>query len=376
MKKCALLLAFIITASFAFSGCGEKSQEDPREVILKMQEVMQEKKSEQRKGSIKGDATLKLDIEKQGNLNATGKVDALFDSLDIKDPKAEVKLQISGDGSFGGQSGSLSLDGELKVLSKNLFFKINNVQVDSSENPEIAQQVALFSMLLTKKWFQIPLPDKEGFGKSATEALNEEIVKKIEELTKKTEFFNVLEDLGTTNGQYHYLVDLNKEAVQNYLKEITSITGDPFPEEADQSLNELLTQIDPQGELWIDTKTFELRRIKGELTLEPPVGNKIKASGDINYNGNQVTAVIKVDVSGEEPGTIEVNLDLTTDPKAPVDIQEPADAEEFNPLALMGLGGGMGIPPVDMGTNDIMPPITPPMNFDPSDFDLEGLNLE
>ncbi len=338
------------------TGCEKPASttESPDKVLLKMQEQYQEKKSENKKSQTKGSFTFKVNTAKT-NISTFGELDITIDGIDINNPKAEIISSLEGESSGEEIEGSAKIDLNLKLFKQTLYLKLNELELNSKDDPNMTQQIQMMSAFITNKWFKIPLPENQGLnpvGISGPLSLNnsqftEEQIKQIEDLAKTIPVFKFAGDLGLKNGKYNYKVTLHKENIIRFIGEMAKIMNTELTNEDQDKIKEILQTIEIKAEFVIDAKTFELNEIKnGEIFIKSSENNEeatMVVNAKLSQKKTEINFDIVISVNGEEI-KINATLDLNTIPNAKINIEEPEEAEEFDPLMMMGLSSEQGVP--------------------------------
>lgn len=350
MQTFKKLLGLVLMISLlVITGCEKQAPttESPDKVLLKMQEQYQKKKTENKKGQTEGLFTFKINTAEM-DISASGNVDMAVDGTDINNPKVEINLNLKGEGSGEEMESNAKIDLSMRLLKQMLYLKLNELELNSEEDPGVAQQVQMMSAFIANKWFKIPLPENQGLSPMNisgplslnSSQLTEEQVKQIEELAKTIQIFKFVEDLGSGNGKYYYKVTLHNENVIKFIKKMTEIMEVELTNEDQDEIKEIFQITETSVEFIIDSKTFELNEIKnGEISIKSPESNEetnILINANLSEKKTEMGLDVTINADGEET-KINVTLDLNTNPDAKVNIEEPADAQEFDPMMMGGM---------------------------------------
>lgn len=240
------------------------------------------------------------------------------DNSDKTDSKGETKFNLNFD--LGGME--IKMDGEAKFIDQKIYFKIG----------QLPFPLSLMAGQFSNQWYELDLEkmqelQKEEMKKPGTEinlddfdfTKNKEKLEKIEErfnmLIKDYELINFekrLKDEKVDNNKcYRYQVSLNKNNLDNLIKEFIKIFKEEFIDGKnsegieqeifnevfnDPEFNSFLQKLSSiikkaEGEIWIDKKDFYLRKAKFDLKMDfsgiEIEGEKVLAGGlSINVFGN------------------------------------------------------------------------------------------
>ena len=268
------------------------------------------------------------------------KTDTKANTADIGNPKVDstfsLKLSLPGAASAGA-----SLDADVIIIGKAVYFKINNIVV-----PANASLQAIDATQLNGKWIKI---DSDSIGKlsqvnqttlpNISQFDNLALSKNIQNLLLNVNMFSVSKELDdqAVGGQsaYHYLLTISKEKLESLVaKMITSamqaqktdnaLAGSALSENVAQGVAK--TFIDAIGdvsmEVWIGKKDFML--------YEAKLDKKIDLSKILQASGMPADNIISAVASGAEIKFDVVNSDFG---KAVV-INEPAGAQKIEDIML------------------------------------------
>lgn len=347
------VLGITLTVSLFFiTGCGNvaTTDESPNAVILKMQQRYQEKKSESKTGRTDGLISIVVDSEEM-KADGSGNINVAYDGKDTNNPRFDMKLSLKGKANLENFTGSLNLQLAIKMLEKTLYMNLSKLEIESSEDPTIAQQVQMFAPMFANQWFKMPLPENDATNPLALQnplalggsSLTDEQIAKIEELTKTIQILEFVEDMGSGNGKYRYLTTLHKENGLKFIEEMTKIVGQEFTEEIRENIKMVLASSDAKMELVIDAATYNLDEINnGEIIIN----SEAEETMIIKINGkfSDKKTVMSIQISGGEgigEGNVTISLDLNNNNKTKVEVTAPENAQEFDPLMMMGAGAGI-----------------------------------
>lgn len=228
----------------------------------------------------------------------------ISDSSDEKSPKIDMKMKLNVSLDDQGGSGEIFV----KAVDKKLYLNVSNLTIAGEAGKGI--QTRLTSFLNT--WWALPLDE----GKNPFTALTGE-QKKMQELFKNTKFFINAKEAGSESVEgiatTRYNVDLDKEALKKFIVEVAKLGGNILPPNEESAITAALNEIEFSGSVWVGNNDDVIHRIKGTVTLQAKQGP---------------TGSFEFDQTSYEHGK-----DFT--------VTAPAGAQEFNPLLIMGLMGGL-----------------------------------
>ncbi len=334
MKKFKALLLSV--AVLVVSGCALLDKitpaADPQEVMTEMITNMQGMTA----STFSVDSTIKYKDEVTGSsADADIKVTGKSDLVDTAKPNLNLNVDLavdSMDATMGAMKGSAkfvatSVDGEF-------YFKLDDLVAPAA----YADQIASFVSMYKGNWYKLPaelMPDAVKDTTDEEDTMAKTKKEQIEKLVSEAQMFDVLES-SEENGQYVYTVDVNVENLKTLSKEIAKVEGTPMTDADLVMLDDIFKNYTYTATLYINKDSRFLDKVV--LTV-----------------GSKDTAV-------------DLNVDLTvafSNHNKAQTITAPESAEDFNPMALMGLGmmleGSQG---VNLNEDDS------------TDFDLENINLD
>ncbi len=311
MKNLRFVVAGFLISLFVFSGCSWFSGQDD-ETAKAVQDAVNnlaDIKSANYKFNIKGDFAERLSAEEKISVDL--KLDGAYDFKDLKAPEFLMSLAFTanpnGKASLSPQSGS----GEVRLTGGVFYFVLSNLSDFDGEFPK-----ALIEPYIGK-WQSIAVPEEISkeivfFGDEANMTPEQ---KQLKELFEKTMFYKNVKFVGDEKlgdvDTAKYKVELDNEALTDYMKEVAKITGGNM---TDENLEEFKKQLDEtkiSGEVYIG---------KTDKTLHQFVGNVSVSNSEIAEGSFELEVSYFIDnLNGE------VKLDA------------PEGAAEFNPMALLGL---------------------------------------
>lgn len=299
MKRKNLALSILALFSvFLISGCsGTDGQKNVKAEIKEAFKNLYAVSSASFQVDLKGE--MKEADGKQSGFDL--KIDGASDMHDVKTPK--LNLKVNGTGAAEGKE--QGFDGEVRLDKENVYFLV-------SKFPDLGELVpAEMVKPFIGKWWKMPIPegtfDKTSLPTGNEEELTEE-QKKIRKLLEDTDFFKDLTYVGEENGNNHYKGTLNKKALKNFVFEVEKIQGNTMSESDKKAFEEGLEEVQVDADLWVDANEEILTKVSGKVT-------DLKA----------------------ENGTDSLDFTMSFGNfNKKVEIEEPKEAEEFNPLMLLG----------------------------------------
>ncbi len=236
----------------------------------------------------------------------------LSGSVDSSNPaQPMLNLALMGSGSMD-DGADQNVDAELRLDSEMLYFVVNEVSDFDGQLP--AEMVSEF----LGQWWSMPIPPgtfaAAGAYNDGDEELSED-EQKFKDLIERSTFFKDIEYVGEEDvmgdAASHYTLALDKEGIKQFVQDgAMEFEGEELSEADMADLDEALEALDFSGEYWIGVDDMIMRGMKGTWTITPPEGGSIDLTVDVKVG--------------------ELN--------EPVSVEAPADAQEFDPFALMGGG--------------------------------------
>jgi len=288
----AVLLVGGVTLGYAYY-----QSSSPQKTIAKMFGNFSKIKSEEFSGSIT--ANIESDELTTGGqvagttsptakqkLNLSIDFSGASDTNDLANPKFQLALKFKGDMQ---ESGSFSLDADLRFLEKNFYFKISNL-------PNI--QIADLSPF-SDKWIKLsgeelknsPLLNQSS-GQSQNAALKESKplttaqIQRLEQFITKHQFIKVTKKLadetlaGVPTKHFRFVFD--KQAYKDFAKELSDNSDYKLDKTQLDKMNESLDSLNSaDGEMWIGKKDAMLYKIVLNFNLAETSSSK--ASGKITF---------------------------------------------------------------------------------------------
>ncbi len=285
------------------SGCGgpkndPKAQEELQKAMVNSYNVKSGSYSMKLSGQVTADKNAKAEAEFKelnGSIDLSGVVDVRT-SGDTK-----FTLKIDGKGSVNGEK-EQSVGGELRVAEKNAYFSLNKLEVDSMPDLYKAAVAAFLN-----KWWYIALPADAIKGFNAA-AIDEKDMtpeqKQLKELVEKTKFFKNVTDMGEDKvGSLvatKYSVELDKEAFNSYLAEVSKISG----QSRDLGdFNKFMKSVEFKGSAWVSKEDKMFRKLEGKATIAP---SEETANASMKFQIGFLQDDLEKDVKVEVPAGAEL----------------------------------------------------------------------
>lgn len=308
MKKIIAASALAVLLIISASGCSwfkKDPQKAVNEGVLKFTEVEKMQSKLVMTGAVQAPEgevpqRMQFSVEASGQSDTSG-----------EQPK--IDMAIKGSLNVDGNAGS----GELafKVVDKKAFVNLAKLEFPGEANKTIAEQLG--SVLGV--WWEMPMGEQNPLGKYAEEQ------EKIREKLKTLQLFaNAVEDAKEeVQGvpAVRYRVDLNKEAVKEFLLDLAVSAGNELTPEEEIAIGESLNDVEFSGAVWIGDDDI-MHRIHATFTAQPVQGPS--TSFEIDYTAWAYDEDVTIDA--------------------------PADAREFNPLMLLPMIGAFGSIGQDAGS--------------------------
>jgi hypothetical protein len=279
LKNNTIKRTLILGASvLVLTACNGGGGESPEKVMEKFQAAVEEIYAADAKVTVSMKGT-----DDQGDVDFKLVADFQFDRPDKGDRKADIDLEVTGALKAGEQTLDGDLDLKLRTIGDEFYFKLGKLE---SSDPSVENFMPLIEpfkgkwMHLSKDFIPESLRELQEKDPAALE--KEEQFKK---LFAESNLFEIDKEFGveTVNGKktYHYSVRLNKEGLKEYVRKSAAL------------------------------KDYYLYKAIVELSGAETV-SAVDSTISLSYEAKSYNKKLNISV--------------------------PADAEEFNPLAMM-LGG-------------------------------------
>ncbi|MDP2691888.1 MAG: hypothetical protein Q8O95_05830 [bacterium] len=345
MKKSLKLFLVISLSLSVLTACNKNSNEDPQTVINNAWEKLADKQAAYEIGKINFDGRADLDYDgSKANLKGNGELQ--FDSSDKENPVSALKLDLDGKGSFEGSEGSVELTGEIRTIKNTLYLMLESLNIDTGD-AQTNLMANLVGNLYKGQWISIPNPTEEA--KKAFDAENFK-GKAVAEVARKNNFFELKKDLGNRK----YELQINAEKLKTYLREVSKVNGQELSAEDLMAVDEVLKTLVYSFQVGIGND-YELTWLKGDFTVNNPETDlsqtgeiqTMNLSFEVDLKDSTSQGTITLNIGGDTPGSFSTTFSATHE-KGGVSIEIPADAQNFDPEALLG-GGMPGLMPSTEG---------------------------
>ena len=199
--------------------------------------------------------------------NGSAEFSGVYDKKVKGDPKLTLKVDIKGTLDAGKEQ---AVNGELRLTGKTMYFSVANLSIDGIP----AEYQAVITKLLGK-WWSIVVPAESLTQLDAAPA-DKDLTpqeKQLKDLEEKTQYFKNVSDMGAdkvgTIDAEKYSVELDKDAVKNYLVEAAKIKGQEATSADITGLDNLMKLVDFKGNVWINKADNTLAKVDGAVVVSP-----------------------------------------------------------------------------------------------------------
>ncbi|MCX6807876.1 MAG: hypothetical protein NTZ80_03735 [Patescibacteria group bacterium] len=305
-----LLSATLVSCCIlTLAGCGDKTKQDPIEVLSKMTEKVVDLESGvfDASFSIAGNSPeSKVDLQ----FKLTGKED----KSDLAKPAFDINANVKGsvemkEGKYAGEIGA-----EIIQKDKSLYFKLNDIKMDG----EMAMLVNLMADGYKGKWYEMPTSTLLGDANMQKLDKQEEMMQAVRDVIAETPLFDLRRDNGIEKindiDSFHYTVGLNRDGVKQLARKMMELSGEKVYDEEMRDLDAQLDTLNQDIDLWIDIEDYYLMKLSMNVVGSDPEDEK--SSYDVRLTVNM------------------------TEHDESIDVEEPEDAATFDPSMLaQGLFG-------------------------------------
>lgn len=300
MKNLKTLL--LSTVILLISGCGLTPAPEPQEVVSDMITNMQSLTA----STFNIESTVKQNDSETGtSVDADINISGQSNFGDSKIPSTSLDVAVNLD-TKDAEKGDMNGDVKflLTITDNNLYFKLENLTLPE----ELQQQVGIFVSLYKGNWYKFPselIPD--DYKDDMTEESDAD-KEKLKALFSNAQLFEILES-STKNGQYIYKTLINQEGLKNLVQEFAKLENEPMSAEDLVEFDKFFEEYTHDIVLYINQDSHYLDKIEVAITSKD--------------TANQLDIKLMTSISNHNK-TQEITI--------------PEDAQDFNPMALMGLG--------------------------------------
>lgn len=316
LKVGALALATLTI----LAGCsGSKNDTVSQELVQTALVNSTKVKSENYDLLLKGKVTAGKDStaqfkELEGSLGFSG----VYDMKVKTDPKFTLKVDAKGTIDGGKEQ---ALNGEMRLMNKNIYFSVNKLEVDAIP---AAYKLAVTQFL--NKWWFVELPSESLASLTAGAVEDKDLTplqKQVRELMQNARFFKNVKDEGADKvGDVvveKYSVELDTDAVNKYLKDVSKITDPTVPEEDYARIDKMTALLGFKGNVWVSKDDVMMRKVDGMLTIAAgETTNNLALNFKATYTVENLNKDVKVELPAKpEKFDLSKILGLPAAPAAP-----------------------------------------------------------
>lgn len=241
---------------------------------------------------------INFDIDLSGDL----------DNTNPSEPKFSMNVDLGGAMDGGDEEHLL---GSILSDAQNFYMQLESISdFDGTVGPEMVEG-------FVGKWWRMEIPPG-AFAEIDKKSDMTPEQEQIKELAKSTNFFKNISYVGneTVMGAktYKFSAELDKDAVKNFLIEVAKIDSNvPEPTASDLAeLDEMLATFEMNGDFFVGVDDKVMHGAMGSISMTPPEGGSMIL--DFDFKVGNLNDTVTVDV--------------------------PTESELFDPLMLLGMGGG------------------------------------
>ncbi len=249
MKK-YLSLSFLIAFLVACTPQESIPMMDPDEVLKRSAEASRNLESADYTATVQfsvGGAN--NTIQAQGNTRITGS---------LQNAGEQLHFMIDGSADGKDMGGDFSINGKLEIIvagKDEVYLRVHSL-TSSTEHSLFKSEII---EKISGQWFQLPMA---GNSKNLTAVTPDPGL-----IQAQTEVVKVMEEKGikTVNGRktYHYKVAVDHDRLLAYLQRAADEKGEELYAE---NVRDIVDNVIMEGELWIDTETFYIQKLKWDIT--------------------------------------------------------------------------------------------------------------
>lgn len=327
------VIALMTVMSVNLAACTSAPDEDAATVLNKAWERLADQNEDYNMGTVGFDGKGSI-VVGDDSASVDADLEVKFDTRNTEKAKTALKIDLTADGSFEGQTGKVGLTGEIRSIEKITYLLLESLTLDTG-NAETDLMANFVENFFKSKWISI----NEDLGLDQSFSADKIDNKKIAEIIRNNIFLTVKEDL----GKRKYEVEIDAEKLKTFLMEISKETGEEIKASDLQDLDIMLAALNYDLYLQIDTD-YKVTWVKGDMTAKDPDSTDIMSfSFEGDLSDKKTEGKLSVEITGDEAAKMDMDFVATHDDSS-VSIEVPADAEEFDPSSFLGLGGGLGAP--------------------------------
>lgn len=314
----AKISAMVLASVLVLVGCSKGGDEAAREAVQTGIDNFNKVQTADYELTLDGKVT--MSAEAAGGEAGDVDIKLTLSGVSDNDPEAP-KFSMAGEGEAGGMGENVSFDFDVRYVNDKLHFSLGSLE--GMNDPLAAGMISSF----LGKWWYLPLPSEEMTKYSFQNVPDAELTpeqKQLKDLWEKTELVEEAKVVGDEdlNGTAvtKYSVDLDEEALQEYIEESSKISGQELTKSDVGDMKEFFGLVSFEGEVWIGKDDQTVRKMAGKLSIED--------------DGSGVTGEFDIAMSFDN-----LNGDVT--------VEEPAESQLFDIFSMMGGGaipGGEVVP--------------------------------
>lgn len=315
MKKTSMFRAgvLILATITIFAGCGAKDEKEAQEAVKTAMSNTYKIKSGDYVFAVDGKMTASNENAGFKELSGSLGVSGVYDANNVTDPKFTMVVDAKGSADGGEEQ---SLKAEVRMVNKNFYFMVGNLEFAAA-----GPYSDMVTPFLSKWWFaEMPPEAIEGFSVYGDDADLTPEQKQLKALAEGTMWFKNVKDEGDDNVDgaeaTKYSVELDKEALKKYVIESSKFGDVELSEEDIKETEAALDLLEFSGDLWVSKNENVVIKLQGALSL-------------------------KADEKTDNVGFALDTAYSSTNLNGAVNVAVPEGAEKFDPLATLGMGGGL-----------------------------------
>jgi len=286
--------------------------------------------------TVHSDINFEIGIKNEEEFYIKGNIAGDGDNSDPENPRSAADFGLS----FAAEGIEFSLAGQTKSIEETSYFKLTTIPalpflepmlamsgIDLGElkNQWIKVDEESFKEIIGEEYKNLPRSAQQNLDSFGNEPIEKqkqkEMTKELIDLLKGKSFFKVEEELLDEEIEgvmfYHYLIFLDKEAVEKIFPQIFEITMEYTSEENETKISEKMTQ---EFLVEFSKGIDEFIEKSGEFTAEIWINKKDKLPYKIKFE--KEIDISKFDENEEGMITVKLNIELS-DFNQPKEIKAP-----------------------------------------------------